>query len=243
MNSGNVTRRKRELSELGSRDRQIVNEVIRTRVLTNEAVHAMHFPEASLNATSKVTARLKKQGWLKSFAFVNRSQYFVAGVRTIRLFGLPASRIRPLGPQALAMQLALLDFVARSTPQLRVLTEHEVESLIASPAAYHRGIPHVIEPGQVSGIVRIVRVDLGGSPAHVVSKLQVDIRSRVSNSQYANLVSAKKLVLATLTATDTKKSLIEDVIRKKSWPDGLRFTVFVTPVLCQLLGGLKSNGH
>jgi len=243
MNSGKQISKRRERADLGSRDRRIIDEVIRVRVLTNEAVRELHLPTASLNATTKVTARLAKQGWLFSYEFLDRRQYFVAGPKTIRSFGLPASRVRPLGPQALATQLALLDFVSLSSPRLRVLTEREIELIVVSQAELHRGIPHAIEPGQVSDILRLIRVDLGGSPAHVVSKLNADIRSRFGNSQYASLVAAKKLVLVTLTATETKKSLIEELIRKRSWPTGLRFTVFVTPVLCQLLGGLKLNGR
>ncbi|WP_345327672.1 hypothetical protein [Novipirellula rosea] len=123
------------------------------------------------------------------------------------------------------------------------MTEQEIASLVSSDAETNRGIPHAVEMADSSGMLRLVRVDLGGTPAHLVSKLNADIRSRVGNSQYANLVAAKKLVLVTLTPTETKKSLIETTIRKKSWPNGLRFSVFVTPVLCQLLGGVKTYGR
>ena len=189
-----------------------------------------------------MTARLAKQGWLNAYEFVDRCQYFVAGPKTVQTFGIPTSRVRPLGPQALATHLAMLDFVSRSTPRLRVMTDQEIALLVLSEAETNRGIPHAVEVANSTQMLRLIRVDLGGTPAHIVSKLNADIRSRVGNSQYASLVAAKKLVLVTLTATDSKKSLIETTIRKKTWPNGLRFSVFVTPVLCQLLGGLKSNG-
>ncbi len=243
MNSGKRTPRRKLRAELGARDRRIMDEVIRLRVLTNEAVRALFMPTSSLNAATKVTARLAKQGWLNSFEYIDRCQYFVAGLKTVQTFGIPTSRVRPLGPQALATHLAMLDFVSRSTPRLRVMTEREIAEFVASEAETNRGIPHAVEVADPSEMLRLVRVDLGGTPAHLVSKLNADIRSRVSNSQYASLVAAKKLVLVTLTATDTKKSLIESTIRKKSWPTGLRFSVFVTPVLCHLLGGFKSNVH
>lgn len=243
MNSGKRISKRQLKGELGARDRRIIDEVIRLRALTNESVRARFLPTSGLNATTKVTARLVKRGWLNSFEFIERCQYFVAGPKTVQTFGIPTSRVRPLGPQALATHLAMLDFVSRSTPRLRVMTEREIGLFVASEAETNRGIPHAIEMDDPSAMLRLIRVDLGGTPAHLVSKLNADIRSRVSNSQYASLVAAKKLVLVTLTATDTKKSLIESTIRKKSWPNGLRFSVFVTPVLCQLLGGFKSNVH
>ena len=243
MNSGKRIPQRRLRAELGARDRRIIDEVSRLRVLTNETVRALFLPTSSLNAASKITARLAKQGWLNSFEFVDRCQYFVAGPKTVQAFGIPTSRVRPLGPQALVTHLAMLEFVSRSTPRLQVMTDQEIALLVLSEAETNRGIPHAVEVANSTQMLRLIRVDLGGTPAHLVSKLNADIRSRVGNSQYASLVAAKKLVLVTLTATDSKKSLIETTIRKKSWPNGLRFSVFVTPVLCQLLGGLKSNGR
>ncbi len=242
MNSGKPSKRTMR-AELGARDRRIIDDVIRLRLLTNESVQATHLPTSSLNATTKVTARLTKQGWLKPYEFIDRCQYFVAGAKAVKVFGIPASRVRPYGPQALATHLAMLDFVTRTTPKLQIMTEPEIASLVACKAEMNRGLPHAVEAGATFDVLRLIRVDLGGTPAHLVSKLNADIRSRVSNSQYASLVATKRLVLVTLTATDTKKALIETVIRKKSWPTGLRFYVFVTPVLCQLLGGLQSNGR
>ena len=243
MNSGNRISKRRLRAQLGARDRRIIDEVLRLRVLSNEAVHALFLPKSSLNATTKVTARLVKQGWLNAYEFIDRCQYFVAGPKTVQSFGVPTSRVRPLGPQALATHLAMLDFVSRSIPRLQVMTDREIALLVASEAESNRGIPHAVELADSTKMLRLVRVDLGGTPAHLVSKLNADIRSRVSNSQYANLIAAKKLVLVTLAPTETKKSLIETTIRRKSWPNGLRFSVFVTPVLCQLLGGFKSNVH
>lgn len=243
MNSGKQTSKRAMSAELGARDRRILDEVIRLRLLTNDSVRTTHLPTSSLNAASKVTARLTKQGWLKSYEFIDRCQYFVAGPKAVRAFGIPASRVRPFGPQALATHLAMLDFVTRFMPKLRIMTEREIALLVSSAAEMNRGIPHAVEAGAAIDVLRLVRVDLGGTPAHLVSKLNSDIRSRVSNSQYANLVATKRLMLVTLTATDTKKSLIESVIRKKSWPTGLRFHVFVTPILCQLLGGVQSHGR
>jgi len=241
MNSGKQSPKRQLRADLGARDRRIIDELIRLRALSNESVRARFMPTSSLNAATKVTARLAKQGWLNPFVFIDRCQYFVAGPKTVQTFGLPTSRVRPLGPQALATRLAMLDFVSRSMPRLQVMTEREIAMLVSSGAEISRGIPHAVETDVPSEMLRLIRVDLGGTPAHLVAKLSADIRSRVSNSHYASMVAAKKLVLVTLTATDTKKSLIETTIRKKSWPTGLRFSVFVTPVLCQLFGGFKSN--
>ena len=174
MNSGSQTNARLTRKELGARDRKIIDTVIRLRILTNDAVEQLFLSEANANATIKVTCRLVKSGWLKSSELVGRRQYFLPGLKTIRSFGLPACRSRPLGPQALATQLALVEYVTTTRPTLRVLTENEIIALVANATKQQRALQHALEYGIEEGPMRLLRVDLGGSPVHVAKKLEAD---------------------------------------------------------------------
>ncbi len=237
MNSGSQTKARLTRKELGARDRKIIDTVIRLRILTNDAVEQLFLSEANANATIKVTGRLVKSGWLKSSELVGRRQYFLPGVKTIRSFGLPACRSRPLGPQALATQLALVEYVATTRPTLRILTENEIIALVANATKQQRALQHALENGTEEGPMRLLRVDLGGSPVHVAKKLETDIRIRVGHPYYSNMLAQRRLIVVVLTTTDLKKTLVETAIAKRKWPKGVRFNVTVVPILGSLLGG------
>ncbi len=236
MNSGSRGNAPAKSKDLGKRDRRILNDIIRFRVVTNESILQSHLPEAKSNATVKVTGRLVKCGWLKPFEFLGRKQYFVAGTRLIRLFGLPANRGRPLGPQSLAIQLSILEFCYLAKPILRLMLDKELTAMLGELTKKQRVTPHAVEVGNAQGPLRLIRVDLGGSPTHVSKKLASDIGVRESQRAYAKLLADRSLILVVLTSTDTKKAFIEDAIRKREWPGGLRINVVVIPCLSSLIG-------
>jgi hypothetical protein len=239
MNSGSRGNPSPKSKDLGARDRRILNDVVRSRVVTNESIRQAHLPESSANATTKVTSRLVKCGWLKPFEFQERRQYFVAGPRLIKLFGLPVNRGRPLGPQALAIQLSILEFCNTLKPALRLMLDKEMTLMLGSLTNKQMATPHAVEAGNVQGPLRIIRVDLGGTPTHVAKKLAMDIKIRESQPSYAKLLTQRSLILVVLTSTDTKKAFIEDAIRKRKWPAGIRINVIVVPCLISLIGVRK----
>lgn len=65
---------------------------------------------AQANAVVKITGRLVRQGWLIAFQLFERQQYFVPGPSSIKLYGLPATRSRPLGPQSLASCYSVMKY-------------------------------------------------------------------------------------------------------------------------------------
>ena len=235
MSSGNKNTGRREL---GSRDRKIIDAVVRLRVLTNDSVQQLFLSEAKANATIKVTSRLVKTGWLKTCELAGRRQYYVPGVKAVRTLGLPASRSRSLGPQALATQLTLLDFVTLTLPRLRVLTDKEINAVVTDATKQQRAMPLAMEIETLDGPVRLIRVDLGGSPVHVAKKLETDLRIRSAHPYFSGLIVQRRLIMVVLTSTETKKSLIEAAIAKRKWPKGLRFNLTVVRVLSSLLGGV-----
>lgn len=236
MNSGKSHDRKR----LGKRDRAILQDVRRYRVLTNELVHLRHLASISMNATTKVTQRLTEAGWLARQEYTGGRWYFVAGKKLCQQHGLPLSRTRPLGTQSLTTTLALADYCLKAAPNLCLLHGHEIQARWSwiTPKLQH--LPHAIEPefgtnSPASPLLRLIRVDLGGTPAHVAQKCKQDFKARTSLSGFAQLLRDRHLLYVVLTATETKKQLIIRELKKREWPNGTRFEVAVVPELCLLL--------
>jgi len=239
MNSGKDRKEFTTNSEKASRDYRILDDVIRFRLITNEAIAKTHLAELKSNATVKVTRRLVRSGWLQSYAFVGRRLYFVAGTRLVQQFGLPANRCQPLGPQSLATQLSTLEYCISQRPVLKLLVEKEIDSILGRASKEQRSLPLAIEQEFKDTLLRLIRVDLGGTPAHVAKKLASDIRVRESHEAYARLIAARNLIVVVITSTDAKKSFIEDAIRKRKWPAGIRFNVAIVHCLSNLLGVTK----
>ena len=218
-------------SQLGRRDRSILSDVIRYRLTTNEFLFERYFKQLQPNAVAKISARLVRQGWLMAYPLIDRQQYFVAGLTLVKAYGLPASRTRPLGPQALLTHFAIAKYCFTSGLQIRFVedTEFPIDFPTLAPQS-HRGI-HVIESTDGVTTFRNVRVDLGGTPEHVTRKCVADLATRQNDHAFNRIVADKRFVAVVLTATPAKQNLIQRALSKRTWPKGMRFQVYVIPEL------------
>ena len=92
------------------RDQQIIRHTDRYRIGTNAAYHSLVFDGQSLNAVTKVTARMCREGWLQRYRLVPPEDYFTLGPKAVRHLGYSLKRTEPLGPQALPIDYAVLLF-------------------------------------------------------------------------------------------------------------------------------------
>jgi len=235
MNSGD-SNLGRGRKQLGARDRRILDDVIRFRVLTNDLIQLLHMPEHKVNAVVKVTGRLVKTGWLANHPLIGRQQYFVVGNRTTMQFGLPNSRALPLGPQALSSWLSIANYCANSKPRLSVLDRSDFEREYRWMPEKSRSGVYARETADADLALRHIRVDLGGTPEHVARKCNRDSRVHVNISGFVDLIAQCRLVSVVLTSSSSKKRLIEAALKKLDWPEKTRFQVTVTSDLFQLLG-------
>lgn len=222
-------------AELGKRDRRIVNDIVRYRLTTNEFVHQRYLSHAQPNAVVKVTGRLVRQGWLSAYPLLDRQQYFVLGSKLVKLHGLPTSRSRPLGPQSLASLYAVAKYRFTAGNCAELATDTELRAAFPWMTESMFNSPQLIETAVGELTLRLVRVDLGGTPEHVCKKCVQDVTRRQTQPSFVQLVTAKGFVLVVLTATTAKQELIQKAISKRQWPKGMRFQVFVVPELAQLL--------
>lgn len=221
--------------ELGKRDRMILADVIRHRLMTNDFLHKRYLSHVLPNAVVKITGRLVRQGWLNAFTLIDRQQYFVPGKRLTKLHGLPPSRSRPLGPQSLSSFYATAKYCFSSGLETQLATEAELRSQFPMLVGDSLSGTNVVEVCRPSVALRLIRVDLGGTPDHIHKKCVQDLSSRQTQPAFNELVSQKRFVIVILTASALKQELIQKSLAKRRWPNGMRFQVFVVPELAQFL--------
>ena len=220
---------------LGKRDRQILSDVLLYRLTTNELVGTRQLVGLSANAVTKVTARLVRDKWLRPHSLFEKRVYFVPGKSMVSHYGLPVSRMQPLGTQALASHLSVATYCLDASRQFQLLSPNQFSTDWSWIPNKLRALPHAIIRADDKLQVRTLRVDLGGTPVHVATKCIQDINLRRNIPGYKQLQAERALINVVLTPTESKKQAIVSAIQKCSWPVNTRFDVTVVPVLCRLL--------
>ncbi len=211
------------------RDQSIVQMTDRYRIGTNAAYRRLIFAEQSLNAVTKVTARMCRQGWLQRYPLIPPEDYFTLGPQAVRQFGYAPRRTEPLGPQALPIDYAVLLYATHGE-RSRLMTSELTELAPWLPAE----LLHTPYCRTAGGVLELIRVDLGGSPQHVARKAAVDCSRRLEIPEFQQLVDQQRFQLVVLTTTASKARLIRQAIEDLSWQFNVRLHLTVIPRLTLL---------
>ena len=243
MNSGSRTEKssRKSSSVLGKRDRAILDDVVHYRLITNDWVLARHLTGAKPNAAVKVTGRLCRDGWLEGHSFTRRKRYFTAGTRLVKQRGLPLARTRPLGTQSLAMRIAVLRYCLSgekgSSASQRFTLSSQDEMRVAfpwlPPTILHKA--NVLSGDETHRTWRILRVDLGGRPDHVVRKCVGDLTPLAECPEFPQLLAERRFIYVFLTASRHKKRTIEQALADRPWPSGIQFQIGLVCELAELI--------
>lgn len=238
MNSGKGKSSIRQSNELGSRDRLILEDVIRFRLVTNDWLHTRYMPDAKLNAVIKISGRLCREGWLTPHKLFQRRQYFTPGQRLVRQRGLPLAKTRPLGPQALALHFAVLRYCGSpgaGTPEIQIATRDEVTRSFPWMPESIVGRPQVLIGFNADVQWRLLRIDMGGRPDHVARKISRDVKMLSEHEPFLQLLGQGRFTQVVLCPSTMKKRLIEQSLSERTWPRGIKFQIGFIPELFQLL--------
>lgn len=211
------------------RDEEILRLTDRFRLGTNLAYRQVLFHDQSLNAVTKVTARMCRQGWLRRYPLIPPEDYFTLGPAAVRDLGYANRRCEPLGSQALPTDYAVLLYGSHGQ-RTRLMRAELSESLPWLPdemthAPYCRGN---------SGVLELIRVDLGGSPQHVAKKAAADCSARWDFDEFRKLVEQQRFQMVILTTTPSKARLIRQAVEAASWNDRVRLHLAIIPRLTLL---------
>ncbi len=202
------------------RTSKVIQHVARNRLTTIDVLHRAIFSDMSRNAVAKMATKLCERGELKKYTLRHPAQYFVLGELGARSAGLALHRTRPLGPQALPVEYAVLLHAMYSRPPRMRLTTPEVMTRYPwlPPKLGHA--VHCREHG--TDILELIRVDLGGAVDHVARKCAADINARRLSPEFLAMVAESQFRLAVVTGTPEKAAALRRALKHHNLPQGLR---------------------
>lgn len=211
------------------RDEDLLKLTDRYRMGTNMAYRQFLFPDQSLNAVTKVTARMCRQGWLRRYPLIPPEDYFTLGPTAIRELGYASRRSEPLGPQALPIDYAVLLYAVHGQRTRMMKSE-----LAASYAWLPDELTHAPYCRSQSGLLELIRVDLGASPQHLAKKTTTDCSARWELDEFQELVEQQHFQMVVLTTTSSKARLIRQAVEATAWNERIRLHLAIVPRLALL---------
>lgn len=222
---------------LTTRDREIVEHVVRNRISTNEVIQRQFFDGAHATSVTRATARLCASGWLSAYPLIYPTKYYIPGKLAASAYGLPIGRTYPLGPQSLPTEYALLEYVAANAQHISRLTSDDIQSRLPWYAAEWLLAPHCERSLAERRTLELVRVDLGGPADHIARKCRRDIGQRHKAVEFAELISRQEFSLVIVTGSTQKAAAIQSALEEHRWPEQLTFRIAVFVSLIPLLPG------
>ncbi|MEM8734268.1 MAG: hypothetical protein AAGG44_08600 [Planctomycetota bacterium] len=220
---------------IGARDAAIFADLVKFRALTNEFIWKRHASHLKYNAVVKITGRLVRQQWLVKYPLFERYVYFLAGTKLLKLHGGKPSQSEPLGPQALAMSIALLNLCSQQL-QINLVDPTCWPTELAWLPKKMRGVRVLVSKDPEFGELLLARTDLGGSAEHVAKKCSQDIARRMQLPAFNVAVKQQQVRFVVLTVNEIKAERIRHQINKRDWPIGLRFRIHLVPELIHFIG-------
>lgn len=220
---------------LSARQQQIVAHVVRDRLTTNEVVQQRFFAGGHPTSVTRATAQLCETGWLTSFPLVYPTRYFRLGKRAASAFGTTLHATRPLGPQALPTEYAVLRYTATNHEAVLRLTVAELNTLHPWYQPAWRTAPHCLRQQDGEPQTELIRVDLGGPVDHLTRKCHAEIAVRYVADEFRTLLDQRQFQLVIVTGTTHKAAQIDSALALRDWPTGVRFRIAVFTDLLTLL--------
>lgn len=212
-----------------ARQRQIIEHVSRYRLTTLEVLGSAVFPGMSRNALSKAAGRLCELKMLAKYPLLHPTNYFVLGQLGVHLLGAGEHRAAPLGPQSLPIEFAVLLY-ATGGQQARIrLTQVELLARCPWLPPSLAKAPHCLD--QLSEVLELVRVDLGGPADYVARKCAADLASRRRIAEFLPFTAQQRFRLVVITATAEKSLALRQSLERHDWPTGLLMHLSIVPRL------------
>ena len=223
----------RRKPRLGPRDNDIFEHVSRYRLTTREVLHRLFFAEVEMNAVTKVTSRLCRDGFLNRYDLYPSRSYFVLGGEGARFLGISKKRTEAMGVQSLPIEYATLAYCTAAPGRERLtrreLQEHHPQYLVSGVDSSHYYLDHDGEKARLA----YIRVDCGGSADHVIRKCRGDLEERQEHEAFAALIERNQFLIAVATGRAEKAAAIHESLKRHQWP--IRFRIEVIPELVNLI--------
>jgi hypothetical protein len=229
------------------RDDAILEHLRRYHLTTPEVLRRLFFEGTTLNAVTKVTSRLSREGRIsKPLRLFEQRSYFVLTPREAVRLGEHRSIGRKFEYQGLVNAYAVLSFSAQNGTQK--FTPKEFEEKF--PELVIRGVRsgnyyidvEETDDGRKSRLAFML-VDYGTTPETILKKVRKIIARGYTLPAFARLIQRGNFVLAIIAPSPAKVEAIKAVLSDEA-PGPVRFRVEAVPELGELLlhrGRLKQR--
>jgi hypothetical protein len=224
--------RKPRRRALAERDRKVIDHVARYRVTTIPALMKAVLQGLSANAVAKIANRLAAADYLQKFTLLHPTRYFVLGHKAAAMLGRSGRQGTAPGSQSLPTDFAVLAYATLGGQSRPRMLRSELTSLCPWLPDRLAAAPHCYDPRLKT--IELVRVDLGGSAAHVARKCVSDLRERLTIPEFARLVADHGFRSVVITATREKAAAIRQAMNRHEWPNGLAIHLSVVSQLLSL---------
>jgi len=224
-----------KLTRLSLRKRQIVEQVIRDRLSTNEVILRRFFANCHPTTVTRATAELCSLDWLNAYPLVYPTKYFRPGKRAASAFGMALGATLPLGPQALPTEYAVLLYTTNNPQNVQRLLTSELRTRHPWFKIDWMQSTHTIRTSAERSIIELIRVDLGGPADHIARKCQSEIHARYVIEEFRQLLANQEFQLVVITGATEKAAQIDSALTAHAWPQGMLFRIAVFTELLSLL--------
>lgn len=214
------------------RDRKFIDFVDRYQMATNRVFATQLLAGRSLNAVAKVTARLCSINLLARYTLFPPETYFRLGNRATSLLGMSPRYAEPLGPQSLPTNYATLIYATSENATRRRLTTLDLNQYMPWLPSDLSHSPYCVD---ANGSLELIRVDLGGSPQHVVRKTVAAAEERIDVPQISDLAAAARFQVVVLTTSDERARAIAKGLGASGCTNSVRVHIAAIPRLSYLL--------
>lgn len=187
----------------------VLRFTVEHRLSTVDALHRGPGTALSRKAVERHVTALQASGDLTGHTLYERKKYFLPSTDVCRRFGAPEKRARPMGPQALFVNYAILLYalahgVRRSTKE--AITQ-------AAPHLHGYGLSADRYVMLSETDIALLTVDCGGSSRHLKRKLVREWEKRRKLPEWKLLQDAHQFVIVPIVAHEGKARRIRAMLR------------------------------
>ncbi|TWU56012.1 hypothetical protein Poly51_17440 [Rubripirellula tenax] len=207
------------------RDLEILDHVRVYGLTTRDVLHRLFFDDSQLNAVTKVTTRLIRNGLLERHKIDHESVYYSYGPAACDYFGYSRNRTGGFGSQALPTRLAILEYCS-AEPQIREkLTRGKIDK--TQPKLLAKKVDaknYFLEVDPELGTKRLglIVVCLGGPVDHAARKCKAEIDKRLEVPAFQQLIENRLFFIVMLTPSQAKADTLAASIKRRQFPVSVR---------------------
>lgn len=187
----------------------VLRFTVEHRLSTVDALHRGPGAGVSRKAVERHVTALQASGELVGHTLYERKKYFVPGVDVCRRFGVPEKRARPMGPQALHSNYAILLYAL--SHGVRRSTKEAIAQAAPHLLGYGLSADRYVMLSETE--IALLSVDAGGSSRHLKRKLVREWEKRRKLPEWRLLQDSHQFVIVPIVAHEGKARRVRAMLR------------------------------